>query len=235
MTDEGCSSSSLENIPDTSIHSNKSKEQLTHAFEHCRNLLVENNLIVRNSASSIPSESRIIGEEMYTRIVEMLGENVLIDEEELIFHNEQYEEDSQLEIEDNKSDASTSTSGSGSGNASDVCSEKKMKFTQYIPLAAKIKTVRAAQLYPKWSLKTLQVKGSQRLKSKDDLKRWEQDVLNRGTIIDKFAAIDSWTHDRFIEAKEQHLQVLYNIYKQTHTSVCICVYILFKINIDFIS
>ncbi|XP_026670698.1 uncharacterized protein LOC108626532 isoform X2 [Ceratina calcarata] len=45
------------------------------------------------------------------------------------------------------------------------------------------------------------------LKRKDQLKKWEESIKSCGTIFDKYALIDSWTYDRFVEARNNYHQV----------------------------
>lgn len=35
------------------------------------------------------------------------------------------------------------------------------------------------------------------------MKKWEKDIEKGGTNRDKYAAIDKWTYDRFVEARER--------------------------------
>jgi len=39
------------------------------------------------------------------------------------------------------------------------------------------------------------------------LHRWEEDIKRGGTTIDKYTIIDSWTHDRFMEARANYQQI----------------------------
>lgn len=71
----------------------------------------------------------------------------------------------------------------------------------------KIKVINMAKEHPKWSLKTLQKNGCLRLKTMNHLYRWKRDIKCGGTIIDKYAVIDSWTYDCFMEAKANCQQV----------------------------
>lgn len=50
-------------------------------------------------------------------------------------------------------------------------------------------------------------KGCSRLKNLKSLKRWQEDIIHGGTKIDKHSIIDSWTYDRFVEARENFQQV----------------------------
>lgn len=67
--------------------------------------------------------------------------------------------------------------------------------------------VALAQMNPKWNLATLQKKGASRLKRKDYLQRWKEDIKKGGTRFDKLRTIDSETFDRFIEARRNLEQV----------------------------
>lgn len=81
---------------------------------------------------------------------------------------------------------------------------KKQKPSPVIPLDIKIKVVALAKLHPTWNLKSLQSKGATTLlKRKDMLKRWEKDIEKGGTNRNKYAAINKWTYDRFVEARER--------------------------------
>lgn len=71
----------------------------------------------------------------------------------------------------------------------------------------KEKVLAIANAHPKWSLVTLQKNGAHRLKWKDYLQRWKEDVQKGGTKIDKLRAIDSETFDRFKEARSCFEQV----------------------------
>ncbi|XP_032676756.1 uncharacterized protein LOC116846692 [Odontomachus brunneus] len=83
---------------------------------------------------------------------------------------------------------------------------KEKKFIS-IDLDYKRKIVTMAKEHSNWSLQTLQRKGTHCLKHKSDLKQWEKDVLSGGTRFDKLSAINSWTLDRFKEAREKFEQV----------------------------
>lgn len=77
----------------------------------------------------------------------------------------------------------------------------------YIPLEYKARTVALSEAHPKWSLATLHKKGCTRLKRKDDLKKWKEDVKKGGTHIDKWIHIDTETFNRFVEARSFYKQV----------------------------
>jgi hypothetical protein len=77
-------------------------------------------------------------------------------------------------------------------------------------LEYKQKVVALAEAHPKWSLANLHKKGAYRLKRKDHLKRWKEDIQKGGTRIDKLRVIDSETYHRFIEARRSLEQVKSN-------------------------
>lgn len=64
-----------------------------------------------------------------------------------------------------------------------------------------------AKFHPKWNLKTLQKRGCSRLKRMDDLSQWEKQITSGGSIFDRLSIIDTWTYDRFIEARQNNQQV----------------------------
>ncbi|KAF5294420.1 hypothetical protein FQA39_LY13405 [Lamprigera yunnana] len=155
-------------------------------------LLEDNNLVTLESPTTISYESMLIGEEMYNNTVQMMSEKKLITDEELIDVHEDNKKDFFRDLEDNDSDESDEYQP-------DV---NKSKEKNYISLDYKIKVVNIVKQYPKWSLANLQKKGCSRLKSIKDLKKWKEHIKKRGTIIDKYATIDSWTYDCFMEARE---------------------------------
>lgn len=76
-------------------------------------------------------------------------------------------------------------------------------FREYelIPLSYKKKTVALAEIYPKWSIKTLQRQGCHKLKNKKMLRIWKEDVKRGGTLIDKWKYVEMQTFEHFQEAK----------------------------------
>lgn len=84
---------------------------------------------------------------------------------------------------------------------------KKSKRDEHIPLEYKIKGVNLVKMHPKWTLATLHKKGGSRLKRMDYLSLWENDIKKGGTAYDKYSIIDSWTYDRFVEARQHYQQV----------------------------
>jgi len=175
------------------------KLQLKGAVVYMDKLLEENNLITPEPPSTVSYESMLIGEEMYHNAVQMIAEKKLITDEELIAIHEADENNFFRELEYNDSDCEDSDEYQPD--------EKKAKQVEYIPLDYKVKVVNIAKQHPNWNLKNLQKKGCSRLKNMKDLKRWEEHIKKGGTIIDKYTTIDSWTYDRFTEARENLQQV----------------------------
>jgi len=175
------------------------KLQLTMkgAVVYMDKLLEENNYITPEPSSTISYESMLIGEEMYHNTVQMMAEKKLIIDEELIATHEADKNNLFRQLEDNDSEDSDEYHPD----------EKKAKQVEYIPLDYKVTVINIAKQHPNWSLKNLQRKGCSRLKNMKDLKRWEEQIKKGGTIIDKYTTIDSWTYDRFVEARENLQQV----------------------------
>ncbi|KAL1488746.1 hypothetical protein ABEB36_014545 [Hypothenemus hampei] len=142
--------------------------------------------LVNNKASAISPEAKLVGPET-------VDENVFVEDDERILD---YEKDENNEYQ-----------GDESSNTGNLLSKVGVKLCKLVPLETKIKVVQLAKQHPKWHLRTLQAKGSRKLKSKDNIRRWERDILKGGTIFDKYAAIDSWTYDRFVESRKQNIQV----------------------------
>ncbi|XP_071574627.1 uncharacterized protein [Temnothorax nylanderi] len=192
----GLSTTPDSKVYDNSLHSDVAKTRLKDAVVYFEQLLLENDLVATESSSSISQEAMLIGEELYHGAVEMLGEKQLITDEELILLHEIDEENVFHEVDDVDED-----------DEDFVVEEEKKKVAKYIDLDYKIKVVNIAKQHPKWNLKTLQKKGCLRLKSLRVLKRWEEDIKHGGTKIDKYSTINSWTYDRFVEARENFQQV----------------------------
>lgn len=189
------SAQAVDAVTEDSIYSELSKLRLTDAIEHFQALLKENNLILSKRSSSISYEAMLMGEEIYKLTIEMLAEKSIIIDDELIHANEILEEACFEPLEaDHSSDEYEPE-------------QKKKRESEHIPLDYKIKAVNIAKKHPNWSLETLQKNGCRRLKKKEYLSKWEKDIKRGGNIFDKYAIIDSWTYDRFIEARQHYHQV----------------------------
>lgn len=147
-------SSVSEDIPDSSLHSDKSKVLLKNAVVYYESLLLKNNLIASNSSSVIPEEAILIGEELYNMTLELLNEKEFVHDEELIHANEVCEEVNFETVHDDSSPEEYEPE------------YKKSKPNDYISLDYKTKVVNIAEAHPTWSLATLQKKGCSRLKKK---------------------------------------------------------------------
>ncbi|KAJ8960708.1 hypothetical protein NQ314_006019 [Rhamnusium bicolor] len=180
---------------ENSAYSEESKQHLTDAIISCEELLLENKFITSASSSAISSEIILKEEELYHDTVEILDEKQFLITEELILFHEHDEEDGFTNISEDESQDEYEPE------------QKRKKEMEYIPLDYKIKVVNLAKQYPKWGLRSLQRKGCSRLKNMTDLKRWEKDIKCGGTTIDKYAIIDSWTYNRFVEARQADQQV----------------------------
>lgn len=179
-------------ISEESLHSEISKLKLKDAVVYYLRLLSDNNLIAAEGSNSISLEAMLIGQEIFDRTMDIVSENLLIKDVELFHENECYEGEP---FEDD--DSSTEYQPQ----------EKRSRDVEQIPLDYKIKVLNIAKAHPTWSLQTLQRKGCSRLKRKEYLSRWEEDVKKGGNTFDKYAIIDSWTYDRFLEARENCQQV----------------------------
>lgn len=183
-------------VTEDSVYSKHSKLLLTDAVEYFKTLLKENNLIISQCSNSISHEAMLMDEEIYKLTVDMLAEKNLVTDEELIHVNEVSDE---IVFESVEVDSS---------------SEEKKSKMEHIPLDYKLKVVNMAKKHPTWSFKTLQSRGCGRLVKKEYLSRWEEDIKKGGTIFDKYAIIDSWTYDRFVEARQNYQQVTTNNLQQ---------------------
>lgn len=189
------SSGLVEDITEDSLHSDKSKLLLKDAVTYFNALLVENDLITSEGSPSISHEAMLIAQKLYENVIDLMSENEIVIDEELLHENEVCEE---VEFEENKKDDSSDEYEPP---------EKKSKELDYIPLEYKIKCINIAKAHPQWSLKALQSKGCHRLKKKEYLSRWEEEIKKGGSVFDKYSAIDSWTYDRFVEARDNFQQV----------------------------
>ncbi|GFY43838.1 valine--tRNA ligase [Trichonephila inaurata madagascariensis] len=75
-------------VAETSLYSENSKLRQTEAVEYFKTLLKRNNLITSKCSSSISHEAMLMGEELYSYVVDMLAEKNMIHDEELIHANE---------------------------------------------------------------------------------------------------------------------------------------------------
>ncbi|KAI4478256.1 hypothetical protein M0802_014563 [Mischocyttarus mexicanus] len=129
----------------------------------------------------------------------MSSDYTFVSDEKLIHITEEDEENEFNEVEENNSEEKNYEPP-----------EKSRKDYEIVPFKTKLRVVTLARQNPKWKLKTLQNKGTQRLKSKSELNRWEKTIkygLNRN---EKSSFINSWTYTRFEEARQSN-QLVSNI------------------------
>lgn len=198
-------STAEDSVPDVEAQDIKdSKVLLKSAFLYCEQLLVENDQISTEPPTAIKQEHMEIGEKMYHSIRDVIAENKLVTEDELITFDEIPQEGLWEEVEESASQAPQPHD-----EADDYEPPEKMTKAEkdFIPLDYKIKVVNLAKTNPGWSLQSLQRRGAHRLKRKDDLKKWEEQIRNGGTTKDKYNTIDSWVNDRFTEARQCNQQV----------------------------
>ncbi|KAI4483423.1 hypothetical protein M0802_013407 [Mischocyttarus mexicanus] len=155
---------------DFEIDAYTSKLELRGAIEHALCLLVENNLVSTEKPSTITLNMKKMGEKIYQQIVEMSSEYTFVSDEELVHINKEDEENEFNEVEENNSEEENYEPP-----------EKSRKDYEIVSFKTKLRVVTLARQNPKWKLKTLQNKGTQRLKSKSELNRWSYaNVLNIG-------------------------------------------------------
>ncbi|KAL1493742.1 hypothetical protein ABEB36_009436 [Hypothenemus hampei] len=187
--------SNVEEVPENSLNSEKSKLLLKDALVYYEHLLMENNLISVQSSSSISHEAMLIGQQLFENTLILLNENQFVIDDELL-HEDEIGEETDFDItENNESSDEYEPEG------------KKSKLTEHIPLDYKIKAVNIAKAHPTWKLQTLQKNGCRRLTKKEQLVQWEKDVMNGGNTFDKYRIIDSWVYDRFVESRQDCQQV----------------------------
>lgn len=201
----GSSQTSERECDTNSLHSDESKSRLKNAILYMEQLLLENDLVARESSGTISHEAIQIGENLYKSTVEILNNKIFVETEELIMQ-ETDEECLFHEVQDDSEIQDDSDQY--------ILPEKEKKLTEYIPLEYKVKDVNMAKEHPNWSFKNLQKKGCSHLKTMKHLYRWEEDIKRGGTTVDKYAVIDSWTYDCFVEARANYQQVTTRILQE---------------------
>jgi len=88
--------------------------------------------------------------------------------------------------------------------------EDELKHVQdYVPLEYKSKVIAYINEHPKHKFETIKAKFA-KLKRKEYISRWRQDVKNGGNRQDKLKMIDAETFERFKEARAYYEQVKIN-------------------------
>ncbi|XP_070171198.1 uncharacterized protein [Polyergus mexicanus] len=166
------------------------KGEFTNALLAANCIYEEQNLLTIKPPEKISSVSLAMAEEISKATISVLNEGIVTTEEELIMFHESDEEG---EFEECTDDSAVDSDF----NPEDFEEPSK----EYILLEYKEEVVGLAQAHPKWSLAALHKNGASRLKRKDHLQRWKENVQKGGTRIDKLRTIDSETFDRFTEAR----------------------------------
>ncbi|GBN35976.1 hypothetical protein AVEN_22431-1 [Araneus ventricosus] len=177
-----------------SLYSEVSKLRLKDAVIYYQGLLAQNNLISSESSASISHEAMLMGEEIFQNTLDILAEKIIVSDEELIHENERCQEVLFEKVE-------------GDVSSDEYEPEEKKRYVEYIPLDYKIKVVNIAKAHPTWNLQSLQKNGCSHLKKMEYLSKWEEEIKKGGNLFDKYSILDSWTYDRFVEARENYQQV----------------------------
>lgn len=182
---------------DDSLHSEASKRRLKTALDLCLHHLTQEDLITSESSTVITEEHIQMANKIHQKILEVLSEYTFVCDVELIRFEDVDEEGEYAEVK----------GGIASGDDYESDAKKMKEDPESVPLDYKIMAVNLAKTHPKWKLKSLQTKGASRLKHMRDLKIWEDHIKKGGTRNDKYHTIDSWTYDRFVEARSCNQQV----------------------------
>ncbi|GBN35808.1 Valine--tRNA ligase, partial [Araneus ventricosus] len=177
-----------------SLYSEVSKLRLKDAVIYYQGLLAQNNLISSESSASISHEAMLMGEEIFQNTLDILAEKIIVSDEELIHENERCQEVLFEKVE-------------GDVSSDEYEPEEKKRYVEYISLDYKIKVVNIARAHPTWNLQSLQKNGCSHLKKMEYLSKWEEEIKKEGNLFDKYSILDSWTYDRFVEARENYQQV----------------------------
>lgn len=88
-TEEASSAHSVEKTPDSSLHSDLSKQLLKDGVVYYVNLLLENDLIAKKSSDTLSEDAMLLGRELYNTTLDVLNEKKFISDEELIHAQEE--------------------------------------------------------------------------------------------------------------------------------------------------
>lgn len=181
-----------------------SKEIIADAFNICGNILTEKDILSCSpNKVFISQRAKLLGKKMADVLQDLLTNHKFEERKEWFLADENMSIESEMtKILDENDAIYTSSDSDTDADDSVYCPEEKNSIS-IIPLNEKIKTVRMAKKYPRWSLSTLQQRASARLRNKSDLKKWEQDIKNGGTAAEKMKMINKWTYDKFYESRCQ--------------------------------
>lgn len=188
--------SAAEDLEDSS-QSKDSRVLMRDALEYYEQILAENNLIEPTPSATITEQPMLLAEDLFQYTVQALQEKKFVSFHELVAFDEPNEENLFEEV--------VPSSEESSDNYSPPM--KISKPNDNIPLDYKRKVLRIAAAHPSWSLAVLKKNGCSRLKRMEELPKWLKHVKSGGTTSEKYATIDSWTYDRFDEARKNNHQV----------------------------
>ncbi|KAI4473869.1 hypothetical protein M0802_015905 [Mischocyttarus mexicanus] len=126
------------------IYAYASKLHLKGAIKYVINLLLEDDLVTKESPQTITVEMIQMGEKIHRRIIKLLMNYNLITDEELLRRDETEKENTFHNVQQ-----------TSSRDEDYEPQEKKTKFS-VIPMETKIKVNSLARKHPKWTLKSLQ-------------------------------------------------------------------------------
>ncbi|XP_026671181.1 uncharacterized protein LOC108627179 isoform X2 [Ceratina calcarata] len=165
-----------------------------NAWRICENMLKKNGFMKETKSYNTSQCDVQLATEIYNRVVSMLNEMDVTDDEELILRDDSMDDDIQScsytsdeeDIEEWKED------------------DDRSGRRSIISLHYKKKVVAMANAHPKWSLQTLQKHGALLLKKKAYLKLWEAEIAKGGSKFFKYEKINNMTLQRFQEARVNH-------------------------------
>lgn len=193
MEDDARPSTSQElpvDLTERSLLDDVFKGEFTNALLAANAIYEEQNLLTKNPPQKISSVSLAMAHEISKATINIINDCIISTEEELILFDES---DNEGEFEECKDDPTLDK---------DYTPEDfEEPPHDHISLEYKEKVVALAQAHPKWSLAVLQKNGASRLKRKDYLQRWKEDIVNGGGRIDKLNKINSEVFDLFTEAR----------------------------------
>ena len=187
-----------------SIDNIEDKIDIWSVWKKCENMLKENNYMMEFPCVKTSPKITQIASEMYSRIVMMFNEMVVVEDEELVFA------DDLKDIDDNES----MKTSSDAEEESEWEEEPRTNAYNSIPLEYKKKVVAKARAHPNWSLETLRKNGAALLKKKSYLKTWEAEIAAGGTMFDKYGAVNNMTFKRFQKARENSEQITTTMLQQ---------------------
>lgn len=97
---------------------------------------------------------------------------------------------------------SLSPSSESKPQSSESLIDELSNLKERIPLDYKIKICDIHREHPNWKLPTIQKNGGSKLTRMDELTRWKKEIEEGGTVFDKYAAINKYTLEQFLESRK---------------------------------